>query len=60
VLGGGDITLDPARGAIDVGGKRFTFPPLPPEIRAISEAGGLLEFVRLKLRKEMANNTNPP
>ncbi len=49
--GGEEVSLDIAQGEIAVGGRRFTFPPLPPEIRAIGEAGGLLEYVREKLKK---------
>jgi hypothetical protein len=32
-----------------VGGGEFSFPPLPPEILAIRDAGGLLNYARAKL-----------
>jgi len=32
-------------------GKKYTFPILPKEILAIKEAGGLLPYTRLKLKK---------
>jgi 3-isopropylmalate/(R)-2-methylmalate dehydratase small subunit len=44
------VVLDAAAGTIKVGDRTFTFPKLPPEILAICEAGGLLEFTRAKLR----------
>ena len=45
------VAIDLIHGTIEVGDKKFTFPPLPEEIRAISEAGGLLEYVKIKLAK---------
>ncbi|UCE26922.1 MAG: 3-isopropylmalate dehydratase small subunit [Candidatus Coatesbacteria bacterium] len=32
-------------------GKVFTFPPLPPEVMAIVEAGGLVEYVKRRLNR---------
>jgi 3-isopropylmalate/(R)-2-methylmalate dehydratase small subunit len=46
---GDQISVDMAGGKITVGGGTFNFPPLPPEILAIRDAGGLLEFTRKKL-----------
>jgi 3-isopropylmalate/(R)-2-methylmalate dehydratase small subunit len=46
-----DVSLDLEKGELFVGEKKFTFPPLPDEIRAIREAGGLLEYTRKKLEK---------
>lgn len=46
---GDDVTLDVESGKITVGGRGFTFPPLPPEILAIRDAGGLLNYARAKL-----------
>jgi 3-isopropylmalate/(R)-2-methylmalate dehydratase small subunit len=47
---GSTIQIDAAGGRITVDGRGFTFPKLPPEIMAICEAGGLLEYTRAKLR----------
>jgi 3-isopropylmalate/(R)-2-methylmalate dehydratase small subunit len=46
---GDDVSLDVEGGRITVGGSEFTFPPLPPEILAIRDAGGLLNYARAKL-----------
>ncbi len=46
---GDDVTLDVEGGKITVGGQEFAFPPLPPEILAIRDAGGLLNYARGKL-----------
>ncbi|MFH1745752.1 MAG: 3-isopropylmalate dehydratase [Planctomycetota bacterium] len=45
------VELDPQAGQIKVGGKVLSFPKLPPEILAISEAGGLLAYTRAALKK---------
>jgi 3-isopropylmalate/(R)-2-methylmalate dehydratase small subunit len=47
---GSKIELDAAGGKIAVDGKSYAFPKLPPEIMAICQAGGLLEYTRAKLR----------
>lgn len=44
-----DLNLQ--KGEINVGGKVFHFPTLPPEILAIRDAGGLLEYTREKLER---------
>lgn len=41
---GDEVKLDIEAGTIEVGGKEFTFPKLPPEILAIRDAGGLLVY----------------
>ena len=48
IADGAEIELDVAAGTLrDVSsGKSFTFRPLPPEIREIIEAGGLIESVK--------------
>jgi 3-isopropylmalate/(R)-2-methylmalate dehydratase small subunit len=44
------VDIDFATGELRVAdGKVFTFPPLPPEVMAIVEAGGLVEYVKRKL-----------
>ncbi len=48
--GSEEVRLDLDKGELFVGNKKFTFPPLPPEINAIREAGGLLEYTRNKLK----------
>ncbi len=49
--GSEDVNLDIKKGELVVGDKKFTFPPLPPEIKAIAEAGGLLVYTKNKLSK---------
>ncbi len=46
---GDPVSMDIKTGIISVGEKGFAFPTLPPEILAISDAGGLLEYTRRKL-----------
>ncbi len=46
---GDEVSLDVEGGTITVGGKEFSFPPLPPAILAIRDAGGLLNYARAKL-----------
>ena len=46
---GDEVALDVEGGKISVGGTEFSFPPLPPEILAIRDAGGLLNYARAKL-----------
>ena len=52
---GDEVKLDVGAGTITVAGKTCKFPPLPKEILAISEAGGLLEYARAKLKRERAH-----
>ncbi|MBN2565964.1 MAG: 3-isopropylmalate dehydratase [Candidatus Eisenbacteria bacterium] len=44
-----EVALDVEGGKITVGGSEFRFPPLPREILAIRDAGGLLNYARAKL-----------
>jgi 3-isopropylmalate/(R)-2-methylmalate dehydratase small subunit len=46
---GDEVSLDVEGGNITVGEEVFEFPPLPPEILAIRDAGGLLAYARAKL-----------
>ncbi len=46
---GATVEIDVAEGRVVVDGKAFTFPPPPPEILAIQEAGGLLPYTRARL-----------
>lgn len=50
------VQLDPAAGRITIGSASFEFPKLPPEILAINQAGGLLEYTRARLRARKAAN----
>ena len=49
---GDPVELDLQHGEIILKGNKFTFPTLPPEILAIRDAGGLLEYTRYKLEKK--------
>lgn len=48
---GSTIAVDAAAGTITIDGRAHSFPQLPPEIMAICEAGGLLEYTRARLAK---------
>ncbi len=48
---GDTIEIDAVLGKIQVGEKIYQFPELPPEMMAIMEAGGLLEYTRKILGK---------
>jgi 3-isopropylmalate/(R)-2-methylmalate dehydratase small subunit len=48
---GDSLSLDVERGRLVVGNQIFSFPPLPPEILAIRDAGGLLPYTRKKLQE---------
>jgi len=43
---GDQVAVDPARGILKVGDREFTFPPLPPDMLEILEAGGLLNWIK--------------
>ena len=45
-----EVVLDLAKGQITVGGRAYAFPPLPPEMLAIRDAGGLLPYARQRLK----------
>jgi 3-isopropylmalate/(R)-2-methylmalate dehydratase small subunit len=49
-IDGDEVTLNVEGGVIRIGKKSFSFPALPPEILAIRDAGGLLPYVRAKLK----------
>lgn len=49
---GDEVSLDVEGGRITVGGQTFEFPPLPPEILAIRDAGGLLAYARARLERQ--------
>ncbi|HQF00333.1 MAG TPA: 3-isopropylmalate dehydratase, partial [Anaerolineae bacterium] len=49
VENGDEITIDFAAGAVTTPRGVFTFPPLPPEVLAIIEDGGLLPHVQKQL-----------
>ena len=48
---GAEVSIDAENGTITVGGRKFSFPMLPPEILAIRDAGGLLNYTRAKLER---------
>ena len=48
---GDAVELDIDNGKITIGGTVYGFPPLPPQILAIRDAGGLLAYTRKKLRQ---------
>jgi 3-isopropylmalate/(R)-2-methylmalate dehydratase small subunit len=45
------VSVDVAGGVVCVGAKSFSFPRLPAEVLAIRDAGGLLPYVRGRLKK---------
>lgn len=47
---GQKVQLDVGGGQLTIGERIYTFPPLPPEIVAIRNAGGLLPYTRKKLQ----------
>lgn len=55
---GDKVEIDLAGGQITVGEAAFAFPPLPLEILAIRDAGGLLPYARLKLRQRARQDSN--
>jgi len=48
---GDDVLLDVDNGNVVVNGKSFNFPKLPKEILDIRDAGGLLSYTKIKLKK---------
>jgi 3-isopropylmalate/(R)-2-methylmalate dehydratase small subunit len=50
-----EFELDLAKSEIIIGSKTYSFPTLPPEILAIRDAGGLMEFTREKLKRRKRN-----
>lgn len=48
---GDEISLDIDTGIITIAGVKYSFPKLPKEILAIRDAGGLLAYTRMKLKK---------
>ncbi len=43
---GAEVTIDFKTGTISIDNRQFSFPTLPPEITAICDAGGLLNYTR--------------
>ncbi|KAH3742642.1 3-isopropylmalate dehydratase [Pelomyxa schiedti] len=52
-----EVNVDIEGGTVSIAGKAFTFPRLPPQILAIRDAGGLLEYNIAKLRAKKAAAT---
>ena len=46
------VSFDAETGKITIGDETFSFPTLPPQIKAISAAGGLLPYTMQKLKEE--------
>jgi 3-isopropylmalate/(R)-2-methylmalate dehydratase small subunit len=51
---GDEVLVDAQAGTVAVAGTSYDFPRLPPEILAIRDAGGLLEYTLAKLREDRA------
>lgn len=49
VESGQEITIDFAAGAVTTPQGKYNFPPMPPEVMAILNAGGLIPYVRQQL-----------
>ena len=43
---GDEVEVDGEAGIVRVGGREFRFPPYPPKVKAILEAGGLTAYLR--------------
>jgi 3-isopropylmalate dehydratase small subunit len=43
---GDPVKIDLAKGLIHLPGRTFSFPPFPPNVQAILQAGGLVEFTK--------------
>ncbi len=43
---GDEVSVDAAGGTLKVGGKEFSFPPLPDEMLKVLDAGGLLNWIK--------------
>jgi 3-isopropylmalate/(R)-2-methylmalate dehydratase small subunit len=48
---GQDVQIHLEEGKLTIGRETYHFPPLPPEIVAIRDAGGLLPYTKMKLKK---------
>ena len=48
---GQEVQLNVGKGELTIGDGTYHFPPLPPEIMAIRDAGGLLPYTRNKLKE---------
>jgi 3-isopropylmalate/(R)-2-methylmalate dehydratase small subunit len=48
---GDELFVDAETGTVEVGGERFPFPPYPPELRRILDAGGLIPSLARDLRE---------
>ena len=49
VESGDEVTIDFAAGTVTTPQGKYAFPPLPPEVMAILNAGGLIPYVRQQL-----------
>jgi 3-isopropylmalate/(R)-2-methylmalate dehydratase small subunit len=48
---GGELFVDVQAGTVEVAGQRFTFPPYPPVLRRILDAGGLIPYLAHELQE---------
>ena len=48
---GDEVEINREQGTIKVKGKEFSFPPFPELVRGILDAGGLIEYLKIKLAK---------
>lgn len=49
---GDEVMVDPGKGTLVHQGREYRFPPLPPEVLAILNDGGLIPHLRSSLAKE--------
>jgi 3-isopropylmalate/(R)-2-methylmalate dehydratase small subunit len=49
ITSGDEVRVDLAAGTVTAPSGTFTFPMLPPEVQAILDAGGLVQYTRQKL-----------
>ena len=53
---GEEVQLNLGEGELTIGDRTYRFPPLPPEIMAIRDAGGLLPYTRMKLQERKSEH----
>ncbi|UCE19570.1 MAG: 3-isopropylmalate dehydratase [Gemmatimonadota bacterium] len=53
---GQEVQLNLGEGELVIGDRTYQFPPLPREIMAVRDAGGLLPYTRMKLKERKSEH----